>query len=174
MQFCDCHMHAQSHLLIAITNASCHLGHDPILAYLSSMFVVQAITNHCFGVLKGMSGAQQGLLIDSIVWAFRHTERNVAETGLQLLADMLNRFMQVFSPHMSTTFYFGADSNSGRSMFGLLHAVAAIPCTCGWLLAHFACATDCFLPVALRDSLARASCRINTSWARSSRRTTSA
>jgi exportin-1 len=29
--------------------------------------------------------AQLKLVIDSIVWAFRHTERNVAETGLSLL-----------------------------------------------------------------------------------------
>ena len=36
-----------------------------------------------------MSPAQLKLVVDSIVWAFRHTERNVAETGLDLLADLL-------------------------------------------------------------------------------------
>jgi exportin-1 len=56
--------------------------------------LLQAITNHCFSTLRSMSSQRQGLLIDSIVWAFRHTERNVADTGLQLLADMLNRFAQ--------------------------------------------------------------------------------
>ena len=56
--------------------------------------LLQAITNHCFATLRSMSAQQQGLLIDSIVWAFRHTERNVADTGLQLLSDMLNRFAQ--------------------------------------------------------------------------------
>lgn len=56
--------------------------------------LLQAITNHCFSTLKTMSSQQQGLLIDSIVWAFRHTERNVADTGLQLLSDMLDRFAQ--------------------------------------------------------------------------------
>jgi exportin-1 len=30
--------------------------------------------------------------MDSIIWAFRHTERNVAETGLNLLLDMLTNF----------------------------------------------------------------------------------
>lgn len=55
--------------------------------------LLQAITNHCFQTLRGMSAAHQGLLIDSIVWAFRHTERNVADTGLQLLSDLLNRFV---------------------------------------------------------------------------------
>lgn len=31
-------------------------------------------------------------MIDSIVWAFRHTERNVADVGLHLLLEMLQRF----------------------------------------------------------------------------------
>ena len=30
--------------------------------------------------------------MDSIIWAFRHTERNVAETGLNLLLEMLTNF----------------------------------------------------------------------------------
>lgn len=47
--------------------------------------LLHAITNHCFKCLFAMNPAQVKLLIDSIVWAFRHTERNVAETGLLLL-----------------------------------------------------------------------------------------
>ena len=47
--------------------------------------LLHAITNHCFKCLFIMSPAQLKLVIDSIVWAFRHTERNVAETGLLLL-----------------------------------------------------------------------------------------
>jgi hypothetical protein len=39
--------------------------------------------------------AQLKLVIDSIVWAFRHTERNVAETGLSLLQVWLqNRLLR--------------------------------------------------------------------------------
>lgn len=34
--------------------------------------------------------------MDSIIWAFRHTERNVAETGLNLLLDMLTNFQVLF------------------------------------------------------------------------------
>lgn len=30
--------------------------------------------------------------MDSIIWAFRHTERNIAETGLNLLLEMLKNF----------------------------------------------------------------------------------
>lgn len=47
--------------------------------------LLHAITNHCFKCLFGMNPPQLKLLIDSIIWAFRHTERNVAETGLLLL-----------------------------------------------------------------------------------------
>lgn len=42
---------------------------------------------------------QLKLVMDSIVWAFRHTERNVAETGLNLLLEMLGNF-QVCSSNL--------------------------------------------------------------------------
>lgn len=35
---------------------------------------------------------QLKLVMDSIIWAFRHTERNIAETGLNLLLEMLKNF----------------------------------------------------------------------------------
>eukprot|EP00798_Chlamydomonas_sp_ICE-L_P000521 gene521-1934_t len=56
--------------------------------------LLHAIVNQCFRCLFMMSPAQMKLVVDSIVWAFRHTERNVAETGLNLLADMLLKFAQ--------------------------------------------------------------------------------
>ena len=43
--------------------------------------LLRSITNACFGTLFTMSPGQLKLVIDSIVWAFRHTERNVADTG---------------------------------------------------------------------------------------------
>lgn len=54
--------------------------------------LLHAIVNSCFNTLFLMSAAQLKLVIDSIVWAFRHTERNVAETGLALLHDLLAQF----------------------------------------------------------------------------------
>lgn len=39
-----------------------------------------------------MSPTQLKLVMDSIIWAFRHTERNIAETGLNLLLEMLSSF----------------------------------------------------------------------------------
>ncbi|GMH35437.1 hypothetical protein BSKO_03305 [Bryopsis sp. KO-2023] len=56
--------------------------------------LLHAITNHCFKVLFAMSPGQLQLVMDSIVWAFRHTERNVAETGLNLLEDLLHKFQE--------------------------------------------------------------------------------
>ena len=44
--------------------------------------LLRSITNACFGTLFTMSPGQLKLVIDSIVWAFRHTERNVADTGV--------------------------------------------------------------------------------------------
>jgi exportin-1 len=35
---------------------------------------------------------QLKLVMDSISWAFRHTERNIAETGLSLLLEILKNF----------------------------------------------------------------------------------
>ena len=54
--------------------------------------LLHAITNNCFATLLALSPPQLKLLMDSIVWAFRHTERNVAETGLSLLLDLLAQF----------------------------------------------------------------------------------
>lgn len=56
--------------------------------------LLRAITNHCFSCLYSMTPVQLKLVIDSIVWAFRHTERNVAETGLNLLLEMLVSFQK--------------------------------------------------------------------------------
>jgi exportin-1 len=54
--------------------------------------LLRAITNHCFRTLLAMSPAQLKLVVDSIVWAFRHTERNVADTGLSALTELLAQF----------------------------------------------------------------------------------
>ena len=42
--------------------------------------------------LYGLQPVQLKLVMDSVVWAFRHTERNVAETGLQLLIELMASF----------------------------------------------------------------------------------
>ncbi|KAF5749342.1 protein EXPORTIN 1A [Tripterygium wilfordii] len=54
--------------------------------------LLRAIATHCFAALILLSSQQLKLVMDSIIWAFRHTERNIAETGLNLLLEMLKNF----------------------------------------------------------------------------------
>jgi len=54
--------------------------------------LLRAIGTHCFQALIQLSSQQLKLVIDSINWAFRHTERNIAETGLSLLLEILKKF----------------------------------------------------------------------------------
>ena len=68
--------------------------------------LLRAITNHCFRALFTLDPSQLKLVVDSIVWAFRHTERNIAETGLNLLLEM-TKFFQVseFCNQFHQSFY---------------------------------------------------------------------
>ncbi|KAG5376706.1 hypothetical protein IGI04_041302 [Brassica rapa subsp. trilocularis] len=54
--------------------------------------LLRAIATFCFPALIKLSSQQLKLVMDSIIWAFRHTERNIAETGLNLLLEMLKNF----------------------------------------------------------------------------------
>ncbi|XP_040931122.1 protein EXPORTIN 1A isoform X2 [Gossypium hirsutum] len=54
--------------------------------------LLRAIATHCFPALIQLSSQQLKLVMDSIIWAFRHTEKNIAETGLNLLLEMLRNF----------------------------------------------------------------------------------
>ncbi|KAK9095683.1 hypothetical protein Scep_027152 [Stephania cephalantha] len=56
--------------------------------------LLRAIATHCFPALICLSSQQLKLVMDSIIWAFRHTERNIAETGLNLLHEMLKQFQE--------------------------------------------------------------------------------
>ncbi|CAA7051547.1 unnamed protein product [Microthlaspi erraticum] len=56
--------------------------------------LLRAIATFCFPALIKLSSQQLKLVMDSIIWAFRHTERNIAETGLNLLLAMLKNFQQ--------------------------------------------------------------------------------
>lgn len=64
--------------------------------------MLQAITNHCFTAYIQIPAPQFKLLMDSIVWAFKHTMRNVAEIGLNILLVLL----QKFTVHEASTQFF--------------------------------------------------------------------
>jgi exportin-1 len=58
---------------------------------------------HCFYGLFNIPSAQQKLVVDSIVWAFKHTERNISETGLEILLELLQNVGR--TPDLAQSFY---------------------------------------------------------------------
>ncbi|KAH8117543.1 CRM1 C terminal-domain-containing protein [Phellopilus nigrolimitatus] len=54
--------------------------------------LLRAINLSCFPALLGFSSAQFKMLMDSIVWAFKHTMRDIADTGLNLCLEVVNNF----------------------------------------------------------------------------------
>lgn len=48
--------------------------------------------------------AQFKYFMDSIVWAFKHTMRDISETGLQICMELLQNFSKV-EPSISNVFY---------------------------------------------------------------------
>lgn len=51
--------------------------------------LLKAVNEYCFESLFALPQELQKLVVDSIIWAFKHTERNVAETGLSTLFALL-------------------------------------------------------------------------------------
>jgi len=51
--------------------------------------LLKAVNTHCFPALFAIPTAHHKLIVDSVVWAFKHTERTVAETGLEILHELL-------------------------------------------------------------------------------------
>ena len=47
--------------------------------------------DHCFRSLFSISPEYQKLVVESIVWAFKHTERNISETGLEILFELIHK-----------------------------------------------------------------------------------
>ncbi len=58
---------------------------------------------HCFYGLFSITPQQQKLVIDSIIWAFKHTERNISETGLEILNELLQNVNK--EPAVAQPFY---------------------------------------------------------------------
>lgn len=52
---------------------------------LSFYELLQAVNAHCFKAFLNIPPAQFKLVFDSVVWAFKHTMRNVADMGLNIL-----------------------------------------------------------------------------------------
>eukprot|EP00163_Fabomonas_tropica_P004111 TRINITY_DN1363_c0_g1_i1.p1 TRINITY_DN1363_c0_g1~~TRINITY_DN1363_c0_g1_i1.p1 ORF type:complete len:1060 (+),score=349.96 TRINITY_DN1363_c0_g1_i1:415-3594(+) len=65
--------------------------------------LLHAITVHCSSTLFAMNNDQFKLVIDSVVWAMKHTEPNISETGLKILNEL---FQQIVKTGQSSQFFF--------------------------------------------------------------------
>lgn len=65
--------------------------------------LLQAVNAHCFKAFLNIPPAQFRLVFDSVVWAFKHTMRNVADMGLNILYKMLQNLEQ--HPQAAQSFY---------------------------------------------------------------------
>lgn len=52
--------------------------------------LIEAINRHAFPAMLRLNAKQFQLVIDSIIWAVKHLERNIADTGLQILYDLID------------------------------------------------------------------------------------
>lgn len=51
--------------------------------------LIREINTHCFPALLRLSGESFQLVMNSIIWAIKHLERNIQDTGLNVLYDLL-------------------------------------------------------------------------------------
>jgi len=66
--------------------------------------LIRAINQHCFKAFFAISPTHFKLVIDSIVWAFKHTERHIFETGFNILLELLKN-VQDAGPEVQNAFY---------------------------------------------------------------------
>ncbi|KAL7509280.1 hypothetical protein ACHAXN_006343 [Cyclotella atomus] len=64
---------------------------------------IKAINSHCFQALFSIPASHQKLVVDSVVWAIKHTERNISDTGLNILHDLLQNVGK--TPNIAQGFY---------------------------------------------------------------------
>jgi len=65
--------------------------------------LLQAVNYHCFSAFLAIPPQQFKLVLDSIIWAFKHTMRNVADTGLSILHQLLQNVSN--HPEAAQSFY---------------------------------------------------------------------
>jgi len=51
--------------------------------------VLEAVNKHCFQVLFAIPDEVFKVFVDSIIWAMKHTDRDIADLGLTILGDLL-------------------------------------------------------------------------------------
>ncbi|CAO3600764.1 unnamed protein product [Absidia cylindrospora] len=66
--------------------------------------MIKAINKYCFPALLELAPAQFKLIIDSVVWGFKHTMRDIADTGLQICYELVDNFTRT-DPSIAGAFY---------------------------------------------------------------------
>lgn len=56
---------------------------------LSFFRLIEAINRHCFSAIFTLPPMHQKLVVDSVVWAFRHHDRDIGDMGLEILQLLL-------------------------------------------------------------------------------------
>lgn len=64
---------------------------------------IRAVNSHCFQALFNIPVEHQKLVVDSVVWAMKHTERNISDTGLNILHELLQNVGK--TPNIAQGFY---------------------------------------------------------------------
>eukprot|EP00580_Thalassiosira_gravida_P013796 CAMPEP_0201684068 /NCGR_PEP_ID=MMETSP0494-20130426/52443_1 /ASSEMBLY_ACC=CAM_ASM_000839 /TAXON_ID=420259 /ORGANISM="Thalassiosira gravida, Strain GMp14c1" /LENGTH=1085 /DNA_ID=CAMNT_0048167855 /DNA_START=79 /DNA_END=3336 /DNA_ORIENTATION=- len=64
---------------------------------------IRAVNLHCFQALFNIPPEHQKLVVDSVVWAMKHTERNISDTGLNILNELLQNVGK--TPNVAQGFY---------------------------------------------------------------------
>ena len=64
---------------------------------------IKMVNEHCFQALFSIPPEHQKLVVQSIVWAMKHTERNISDTGLEILHELLLNVGR--TPNIAQSFY---------------------------------------------------------------------
>jgi exportin-1 len=66
--------------------------------------LLSAINSHCFTSLLRLPPSQFKLIVDSILWSIKHTHRDISDTGLNMLLQLLQNMSQA-DPSVAAPFY---------------------------------------------------------------------
>ncbi|CAO3568485.1 unnamed protein product [Mortierella alpina] len=98
--------------------------------------LVRAISQSCFPALMKLPAPQLKMVMDSVVWAFKHTMRDIADTGLLICLEVINnftasdpvianQFYQAYFLNLLNDIFYVLTSNNHKSGFKLQSQVLA-------------------------------------------------
>lgn len=65
---------------------------------------LREVNRHCFPALKAMGPDSFKVVVHSIIWAFKHTMRNISEIGLEITLELLDQ-INADNTDVSNSFY---------------------------------------------------------------------